>query len=141
MQETETKLISTIKSFFDTFPDDALHRAHRLGPFDPNKCRPIVAKFSHSKTREKVFALRDQFKQNNLTISEDFSVPTRAARKKLIEFGTSQPGSPNFKLRYNKLFLNNKCYIYDASTDSVRERAQSASGTLQNHSVPLRALQ
>lgn len=71
--------------------------------------------------------MRSEFKVNNINVSEDFSASTRLARRKLIEFGNSQEGSPKFKLRYNKLLLNHKCYTYNPVSNSVNESNSNGS--------------
>lgn len=64
-----------------------------------------------------------------------FPARTRVARKKLLDFGNSQPGKPNFNIRYNKLFLNNKCFMYDASTD-VCDVSRSSSNIRGDDALP-----
>lgn len=120
-QETEAKLTNSISAILDSFSSESFQRVHRLGNPSPTKCRPIVAKFTDFKTKEKVLSLRNQLKDKNISVSEDFSVATRQARKKLIDFGKAQAGSSPLKLRYNKLLLNNKCYMYFPECDKVLE--------------------
>lgn len=108
-QQTESKLFSAIAEVVDSFSADSIERAHRLGVFSGNRCRPIIANLSGFKARAQIFSLRGQFKSRNITISEDFLPGTRSARKKLLEIGNNQPGKPSFKLCHNKIFLNDKC--------------------------------
>lgn len=122
-EQTELKLVTELTQVIDSFPTGSIERAHRLGTYLPGKSRPIIAKFSSYKVKEKTLSFRTQLK-NNITVSEDFSVTTRNARKKLLNFGKSLTGSPKFQLRHNKLFVNKKCFIYDAATDSVQQIEQ-----------------
>lgn len=71
--------------------------------------------------REKVLSLRSSLRASRVSVCEDYCPETRLARRKLIEFGKTQ--SSVFQLRYNKLIVNKKCYVYDASVDSVHETA------------------
>lgn len=96
-----------------------IERAHRLGKFFANQCRPVIVKFSSFKTKDQVMQLRARLKLNRISVSEDFCRATRLARKNLIEFGKTQ--NSTFKLSYNKLFVNDKCYIYDQELNRVLE--------------------
>lgn len=104
----------------DALPENSIERAHRLGQLAPNKCRPIIVKFSGYK---KILSARVKLREINVTVSEDFSPATRNARRKLIEFAKNQPESPTFQLRHNKLVINKKQYVYDLATESVVELA------------------
>lgn len=99
--------------------DEAISRAHRLGKFFPNKCRPIIAKFNSSKAKSEIFVAKSQLKTAGITVSEDFCISTRTARKKLIEFGKAS--GEQFSLRYNKLIIKKKSYIYHPASNSVCE--------------------
>lgn len=99
--------------------DEAISRAHRLGKFSPNKCRPIIAKFASFKTKSEIFSSKAQLKTVGITVGEDFCISTRTARKKLIEFGKAS--GQQFSVRYNKLIIKKKAYMYYPSTDTVRE--------------------
>ncbi|XP_075534599.1 uncharacterized protein LOC142568604 [Dermacentor variabilis] len=95
--------------------DGTVERAHRLGAYT----RPIIVKFSSFKTKENILSQKSKLKSTGVSISEDFCRATRLTRKKLLEFGKSS-GQP-FSLRFNKLVINNKAYIYSAVTDTVCE--------------------
>lgn len=120
-EQTEARLTSVLSSVMDSFQSDAIERAHRLGSFSPNKARPVIAMFTNFKQKQKVLSLRSQLKLKDVAVNEDFSVTTRIARRKLIEFAKSQPGSPSFQLSYKRLFIDKKCYIYNASIDTVEQ--------------------
>ncbi|XP_077558172.1 uncharacterized protein LOC144173781 [Haemaphysalis longicornis] len=135
-EQTEIKLLTALTQVIDSFPTGSIERAHRLGTYSPGKCRPIIAKFSNYKVKEKTLSFRTELKTNNITVSEDFSLATRNARKKLLNFGKSWPGSPKFQLRHNKLFVNKKCFIYDATTDSVQQIEQRDEPVSQSSEPP-----
>ncbi|XP_037515597.1 uncharacterized protein LOC119392168 [Rhipicephalus sanguineus] len=118
--QSEEKLINVHSPSLKVPPSEILvERAHRLGGFSSNKCRSIIAKFSSFKLKQQIRISSSKLKEENITVSEDYSPATRLARKKLSEFGKTQ--SSSFKLRFNKLHINKKCYIYSPSDDCVRE--------------------
>nr|XP_054917232.1 uncharacterized protein LOC126544205 [Dermacentor andersoni] len=99
--------------------DGTVERAHRLGAYVANKTRPIIVKFSSFKTKESILSQKPKLKSTGVSIGEDFCRATRLTRKKLLEFGKSS-GQP-FSLRFNKVVISNKAYIYSAVTDTVCE--------------------
>ncbi|XP_075752052.1 uncharacterized protein LOC119175530 [Rhipicephalus microplus] len=99
--------------------NEAIQRAHRLGAYVPNKCRPIIVKFQSSKIKDNVFYQRKKFQPSKVSVSEDFSRATRQCRKKLHEFGKNS-GQP-YSLRVNKLYINKTVYVYCHVTDRVCE--------------------
>lgn len=102
-------------------PPSDVERAHRIGTLSASKPRPIIMKFCSFKNRDKVLSARAKLKESGISVSEDFSPATREARKKLSEFAKGLPGSPKYKLRYTKLYVNQQCYVYDSLTDTVTE--------------------
>lgn len=54
-----------------------------------------------------------------MVVNEDFCRATRSMRKKLYEYG--KDSGQQFTIRYNKLYLNKKCYVYSPATDSICE--------------------
>lgn len=73
--------------------------------------------------KNNVLHAQSKLKTTNLSITEDFSAATRHARKKLVEYGKTL--NTTFRLRYNKLYVDNKCFMYDSATDSVFECGRS----------------
>ncbi|XP_037559130.1 uncharacterized protein LOC119436374 [Dermacentor silvarum] len=100
-------------------PENMVCRAHRLGSYTANKTRPIIMKFSCSKLKDKILALKSNLKSTGVSVGGDFCRATRHSRKKLLEFAKAS-GQP-YSLRLNKLFLNKKCYVYCSTTDNVCE--------------------
>ncbi|XP_070382413.1 protein unc-13 homolog C-like [Dermacentor albipictus] len=118
-------------------PADAISRAHRLRSFVIGRNRPIVVKFASFKTRENVLAHRNKLRNTGVALQQDFCKTTRQIRKKLIDFAkaTTQPSN----LRYNRLYINKKCYVYCKETDNVCEIGSPnafASGTHVTSSDP-----
>ncbi|XP_077548542.1 uncharacterized protein LOC144161820 [Haemaphysalis longicornis] len=89
--------------------NNSIERAHRLGTFMPNKCRPIIVKFSSYKMKDKILSARTKLNEKDISVTEDFCPATRYARKQLIDFAKYQPNA----LQYKKLVLdkNNTCMI------------------------------
>ncbi|XP_077548125.1 uncharacterized protein LOC144160898 [Haemaphysalis longicornis] len=100
-------------------PNEAISRAHRIGTFVQNKCRPVIVRFSSFKTREGVFAKKSMLRSTPVSVSEDFCKATRNIQKKLLNFAktTGQP----YYLKYNKIVINKKSYVYCPVTDRVTE--------------------
>ncbi|XP_077553306.1 uncharacterized protein LOC144168126 [Haemaphysalis longicornis] len=110
--QAENKILEVMSASFDfTVSKQSIERAHRLGLFSDEKCRPVVVKFSSFKFKQQVLNSSANLKDKGVTVSEDYSVTTRQARKKLAEFGKTQ--NSTYKLRYNKLYVNDKCYCYN----------------------------
>ncbi|XP_077528389.1 uncharacterized protein LOC144140033 [Haemaphysalis longicornis] len=92
--------------------DNDIALAHRVGTPHRDQARPIIVKFANYKTKEKVLCAKTKLKESDIAISEDFSPATRHARKMLVDFAKRSAPDEKFKLRYNKLILNDKCYEY-----------------------------
>ena len=88
--------------------DDDIERAHRTGRAARDKHRPIIARFTNFKQKEKVLRAARQQKVAGFYISEDFSDSTRQERRKLLEFRKEirNKGHKTF-LRYRKLVVRN----------------------------------
>lgn len=99
--------------------EESIARAHRLGKYQPNKCRSVIAKFSSFKVKDSIFAARSKLKVAGISVSEDFCIATRTSRRKLTEYGKAS--GQQFSIRYDKLFINKRCYVYLSSSDSVCE--------------------
>ncbi|KAH6922487.1 hypothetical protein HPB50_014906 [Hyalomma asiaticum] len=56
---------------------------------------------------------------SSFAVREDYCAPVRASRKKLHKFGV-QMGS-QFKIRFDKLLIDDKQFAYDADSDSVKQ--------------------
>ncbi|XP_042148309.1 uncharacterized protein LOC121837048 [Ixodes scapularis] len=96
-----------------------IERAHRLGAFDPQKCRPIIVKFSSFKDKDSVLSSVHKLKGTRVAISEDFPISVRLARRH-VDF--ARPIGTPYRLRHDKLFINDKCYVFDAALGAVKEK-------------------
>lgn len=96
-----------------------LERSHRLGRFTENKSRPIIVKLLRFKDKESILAAGHKLKNTTFAVREDFSESVRLARGKLYQF--AEPQNVPFKIRFDKLHIHNKRYIYDPISDCVKE--------------------
>lgn len=96
----------------------SVERAHRLGRFATGKTRPIIVKLCNYKDKEKILASGPKLKGTTYAIREDFSATVRLARRKLLQHAR-QIGTP-FRLRFDKMIIDNSCYTYDPLDDSVK---------------------
>ncbi|XP_049268671.1 uncharacterized protein LOC119383916 [Rhipicephalus sanguineus] len=94
-----------------------IERAHRLGRFRQNKNRPIIVRLSNFKDKEEILSCARKLKDSGISISEDYSPNTRIARKNLAAFAKDK--STPYKLRHNKLIIDNCVYVFDRATQKV----------------------
>ncbi|KAH8022344.1 hypothetical protein HPB51_023397 [Rhipicephalus microplus] len=121
-QDTEEKTLAALSSATGkAITGNDVDRVHRIGTFSSSKTCPVIIKFRSFKMKEAILFDRAVLKTKDIAVSEDYSVATRQARKKLVEFGKGQPHSPQFQLRYNKLIIDDRCFMYDTVSDSVKE--------------------
>lgn len=92
-------------------------RVHRLGRYSPGKKRPIIAKFTFYKDKQKVLASAFKLKGSTVSIGEDFSPPTRLARRKLVEFAKIQ--KQKFNLSVDRLRMGKETYVYNPDSNTV----------------------
>lgn len=131
-EECEAKVLKALTGVLDPLPSGAIERAHRLGTFSNNKCRPIIVKFASFKTKDKILGSRKKLKEKDVSVSEDFCFATRQVRKKLATYAKNQPGEPAFQLRYKTLVINKEQFTYSPATDNVTITQQTPRLTTQN---------
>ncbi|XP_070392942.1 uncharacterized protein [Dermacentor albipictus] len=102
----------------DINPTD-IERAHRLGKHTKDRNRPIIVKFAHWKTKDALLSKGRMLKGTNYSVGEDFSRLTQKARKALLHFAKSK--SLAYSLRYKTLYIGPKRYVFDESSNSVKE--------------------
>lgn len=118
--ESEEILIRHCKEHLKLNVDPThIDRAHRLGRHTDGRNRPLIVKLNQFKTKESLLSNGPKFKGSNFSVGEDFSQPTRTARKHLITFAKSK--SAPYSLRFKTLHIGAKRYVFDHSTDSVKE--------------------
>ncbi|CAN7945762.1 unnamed protein product, partial [Ixodes hexagonus] len=120
--QSEQRVIRHCFDLFNvTLDPKEIERAHRLGRYTADQCRPIIVKFAFFKTKEFILSNGPKLKGTNYSIGEDFSRPVRNARRHLVAFAKTK--SVAFSLRYKTLFIGSKRYIFDEATETVKEIA------------------
>lgn len=137
-KESEQKVLSLCETNLDLKLDPScVERAHRIGNFTSTKQRPIIVKFAHFKTKERILGCGRKLKGTDFAIREDFASSTRFARSKLLAF--VRPLKCAFKLSLDKLYVGSKCYFYDSASNSVIEHTtlhRAANNVTSPDSVP-----
>ncbi|XP_052818029.1 uncharacterized protein LOC128244052 [Mya arenaria] len=88
-----------------------LQRAHRIGPYNPEKTRPIVAKFANFPDREKVRRAAKELKGTIYGISEQFPREVVEQRRKLIPIMLqARKDGKEAYIKVDKLFINHQLY-------------------------------
>lgn len=77
-------LIKETKGIHNAKQEIKLHRAHRIGKYNPTKVRPIVAKFVYFPDREKVSMSAGKLKDTNYVISHQFPKEVMDKRRELV---------------------------------------------------------
>lgn len=115
---SESKVIDICNQHLGIAIDPAqIDCAHRLGQYNGEKSRPVIVKFAFFKDKQRVIEKGYKFKNTNFAVREDFSLQTRIARRKLIEFARIK--NAQFKLTLDKLRIDNNVYTYDAASATV----------------------
>ena len=88
-----------------------LHRAHRMGRFNPSKIRPIIAKFAFFPDREKVRKSAGLLKNTNFDISQQFPKEIMDTRKKLVPIMKAARGNgQDAYIVVDKLYIDKVLY-------------------------------
>lgn len=96
-----------------------VERAHRLGRHSPDRVRPVIVKFSSFKLKQSILSEGKKFKDTNYSVGEDFSPAVRHARRHLVTFARSK--STSFRLSFKTLFIGSKRYVFEESSQTVKE--------------------
>jgi len=89
-----------------------VERAHRLGKIgEDNKPRPIIAKFSFHKDKERILSSARTLAGTNCGISQDFPREIVEIRKSLIRvMKEAKKEGQDTRLVYDKLYINGRRY-------------------------------
>ncbi|XP_052242307.1 uncharacterized protein LOC127852388 [Dreissena polymorpha] len=88
-----------------------LHRAHRIGRYQPNKVRPIVAKFAYYPDKERVRRESRELKGTPFGISEQYPQEVMEARRRLVPImKKARSEGKEAYLRIDKLYINKQVY-------------------------------
>lgn len=88
-----------------------LHRAHRVGRYNPTKIRPIVAKFVYYPDRENVRRNANKQKDKNRGIGQQFPKEIMEKRKKLVPImKKAREDGQEAYISVDKLYIDKKLY-------------------------------
>ncbi|XP_065645853.1 uncharacterized protein LOC136076306 [Hydra vulgaris] len=103
--ESECKVHKLFEECLD-IKNIKIERAHRSGPRDVNKHRPIVLKLLNYKDKTEILKKSFKLKGKNIYINEDFSAETTEIRKGLRERMKKERESGKFAvISYDKLVI------------------------------------
>ncbi|XP_052238685.1 uncharacterized protein LOC127849990 [Dreissena polymorpha] len=88
-----------------------LHKAHLIGRYQPNKVRPIVAKFAYYPDKERVRRESKALKGTPFGISEQYPQEVMEVRRRLIPImKKARSEEKEAYLRIDKLYINKQVY-------------------------------
>ena len=91
--------------------DIKLHRAHRMGKYDPVKIRPIVAKFAYYPDRENVRKNAGKLKGKATGISQQFPREIMEKRRKLVPImKEARENGKDAYITVDKLYIDKRLY-------------------------------
>ena len=91
--------------------DIKLHRAHRMGKFDPSKIRPIVAKFAYYPDRENVRKNAGKLRGKAIGISQQFPREIMEKRRKLVPvMKEAHENGKDTYIAVDKLYIDKRLY-------------------------------
>lgn len=76
-------------------------------------------RFLPFKDKQNVLFAGGVLKETQNAVREDLSLSVRTASTKLFLYGNSL--NSIFKIRFDKLYVNDRCFQYDSAGDSVTE--------------------
>ena len=86
-----------------------IERAHRLGAKKNGKPRPIIVAFTYYKQKQHILRNSYKFAGSNINVSEDFSKPTLAIHKTLVEHAREAMSKlsniTRFRIQYRRVLL------------------------------------
>ena len=117
--DTEKTLKEFIKGRLNVDTDSIkFERVHRLN--SNSEHRPIIAKFSSFKDKERVFRAARILKGSNERISEDFTRRVRDTRSKLVPFLIkAREDGKKATLRYDKLMIDGRPFVFNPVTNDI----------------------
>lgn len=113
---TETLLYTFLEQNLDMAEEETneipIERVHRLGKIrEDNKPRPIIAKFSFHKDKERILSSARTLAGTNYGISQDFPREIVEIRKGLVKvMKEAKKKGQDTKLVYDKLYINGTRY-------------------------------
>ena len=110
-EASENKVLDLTKSTMQIAEDIRFDRVHRLGRKRQNSPRPIIAKVTFFKDKQKIFNKASKLKGSNISISEDYVKSVRDARRKMVpHLKAARNKGKSAALQYDKLSIEGEKY-------------------------------
>ena len=118
-----------------------IHRAHRMGRFQRNKTRPIIAKFAYYPNREDIRKAAKNLDGTQYSIGQQFPKEIQDRRRQLVPIlKDAKSKGQRAHIAVDKLYIEGKLYQDAAnnpgSTDNRTASTTNSSGTKTTNSVP-----
>lgn len=108
-----------------------LHRAHRIGRFNPTKVRPIVAKFAFYPDREKVRMNAGKLKETQYGISQQFPKEVMDKRRELVPLmKQARREGKDAYIVVDKLYINKVLYKQGTIGSAAAGAIPGTTGTI-----------
>ena len=114
-ENSETTVRQFVKDKLEIDTQDVeIERCHRIGPYQPGKCRPIVTNFMKFKDKETIKKASHKLKSTKYGLSDQFPKEIIARRKILrpIEKDIKSKGNPVY-MPIDKLYTTGWMYYVD----------------------------
>ena len=110
-ETSETKVLDLTKSTMEIAEDIRFDRVHRLGRRKQNSPRPIIAKLTYFKDKQKIFQKAGKLKGSRVSVSEDYTKSVRVSRQKLVpHLKAARAKGKSATLQYDKLSIEGEKY-------------------------------
>ena len=110
-ESTEKKVHDLAKTKMKITEPIAFERCHRLGRRRANGSRPIIAKLSFFKDKQRLFKQAKELKDSGISISEDYVKSVREARSKMVPLmKLAREKGKRASLNYDKLIIDGEKY-------------------------------
>lgn len=97
--------------------EQQFERVHWLGKYTDKEQRPIIAKLTLFKDKERILSCGHKLKGTSTYICEYFSPETRHAGRKLMKFTKAQ--NKAYRRYVDKLCINSTTYIYNSAEKAI----------------------
>ncbi len=95
-------------------------RAHRVGRFNARYGRPIVVKLEKERDKEMVMRKKNELKGSLVFIEEDYSLKTRALRKKLFDIDKKErERGKRVIVTFDKVIIDGKQYAWNQEREDL----------------------
>ena len=112
---TETKVLDLTRNKLEIAEPISIDRCHRLGRKRATGPRPIIAKLTFFKEKQKVFSQASKLKGTGVSISEDYIKPIRESRSKLVPMlKSARAKGKRASLQYDKLVIEGEKYVVNS---------------------------